>query len=71
MEEKITKIRAKELVEIHIIHTFEVGTFKGLPQIHHYLFQDICDFAGEIRSVDIAKRQFRFSSLFFSDFERN
>lgn len=64
-EEKTTKIRAKELVENHIIDDFEVGTFKGLSQIHYYLFQDIYPFAGKIRSVDIAKGQFRFAPVLY------
>lgn len=53
VEEKTTKIRVKELVENHIIDNFEVGTFKGLAQTHHYLFQDIYPFVGKIRSVDM------------------
>lgn len=65
VEEKTTKIRAKELVENHIIDDFEVGTFKGLSQIHYYLFQDIYPFAGKIRSVDIAKGQFRFAPVLY------
>lgn len=36
IEEKTTKIRAKELAENHVIDTFEIGTFKGLAQIHYY-----------------------------------
>lgn len=65
VEEKTSKIRAKELVEKHVIDSFEIGTFKGLAQIHHYLFQDIYSFAGEIRSVDIAKGQFRFAPVLY------
>lgn len=65
VEEKTSKIRAKELVEKHVIDNFEIGTFKGLAQIHHYLFQDIYSFAGEIRSVDIAKGQFRFAPVLY------
>lgn len=64
-EEKTTKIRAKELVENHIIDDFEVGTFKGLSQIHYYLFQDIYPFTGKIRSIDIAKGQFRFAPVLY------
>ncbi len=43
----------------------EVGTFKGLAQIHAYLFCDIYDFAGKLRDVNIAKRNFRFASLIY------
>ncbi len=65
VEEKLSKIRAKELVEKKIIDKFEIGTFKGLAQIHHYLFQDIYGFAGKIRNVDIAKGQFRFAPVLY------
>lgn len=65
VEEKTTKIRAKELVEKRIIDSFEVGTFKGLAQIHQYLFQDIYRFAGKIREVDLAKGQFRFAPVLY------
>lgn len=64
-EEKTTKIRAKKLVENHFIDDFEVGTFKGLSQIHHYLFQDIYPFVGKIRSVDLVKGQFRFAPVLY------
>ena len=47
IEERTTKTRAKELVEKNVIDSFDVGTFKGLAQIHHYLFQDIYPFAGK------------------------
>lgn len=59
-EEKITKKKALELFETGLLNTFEVGTFKGLSQIHKYLFEDIYDFAGEIRNMNIAKGNFRF-----------
>lgn len=65
VEEKTTKIRSKELVENKVIETFEICTFKGLAQIHHYLFQDIYGFAGTIRDVDIAKGQFRFAPVLY------
>ena len=54
-EELLSKKRALELYEIRKIMDFEVGTTAGLQQIHQYLFQDIFDFAGEIRSVNITK----------------
>ena len=65
VEEKTIKICAKELVEKHIIDNFEGGTFKGLSQIYHYLFQDNYPFAGKIRSVDLAKGQFRFAPILY------
>lgn len=46
-EEKLSKIRAKELFELDKINEFEVGTYQGLKDIHYYLFQDIYPFAGK------------------------
>ena len=43
-EEKISKQKALQLFELNLLDTFEVGTFKGLAQIHKYLFEDIYDF---------------------------
>ncbi len=43
----------------------EIGTFKGLQYIHKYLFEDIYDFAGKIRTVNIAKGNFRFAPLMY------
>ena len=60
-EEQLTKKRAQELYDKHILDTFEVGTFAGLQQIHGYLFQDVFDFAGKMGSVNIAKGHFRFA----------
>ena len=64
-EERLTKKRALELFERGLLDTFEIGTFAGLSQIHHYLFQDIYDFAGECRSEDIAKGSFRFAPVLY------
>lgn len=64
-EEQISKIKAIELFEKKILETFEVGTFKGLAQIHNYLFSDIYDFAGKIRDVNIAKGGFRFAPVMY------
>ncbi len=54
-EEKISKQKAKRFFESGDIDCVEVGTFKGLAQIHAYLFGDIHEFAGEIRDVNLAK----------------
>ena len=62
-EEKLTKIRALELFSKGLLNTIEVGTFKGLCEIHQYLFQDIYDFAGQMRTVNIATGQFRFAPV--------
>lgn len=64
-EEKISKQKAKQLFESGEINHFEVGTFKGLTQIHAFLFGDIYDFAGKLRDVNIAKGNFRFAPLMY------
>lgn len=64
-EEYFSKRRAKEIWDKGIINTFEVGNFKGLQEIHGYIFQDVFDFAGEIRDVNLAKSNFRFTPLLF------
>lgn len=64
-EELKSKQRALELWDKDIISTFEVGTFKGLSQIHAYLFQDVFEFAGELRNVNLAKGNFRFAPVLF------
>lgn len=64
-EEQISKAKAVELFENGLLETFEIGTFKGLAQIHHYLFSDIYDFADKIRDVNIAKGGFRFAPVMY------
>ena len=67
-EEYFSKKRTKEIWDKNIIDTFEIGTFKGLQQIHGYIFQDVFDFAGEMRNVNLVKGNFRFTpSLFLQD----
>ena len=56
---------AEEKIDTRLIDTFEVGTFKGLSDIHRYLFEDIYDFAGKIRTENIAKGAFRFASVIY------
>lgn len=65
VEERVSKLRAKELVETGVIDTFEIGTLNGLSRIHHYLFQDVYPFAGKIRTVDLAKGQFHFAPILY------
>ena len=62
-EERISKKKAAQLFDRKLLDTFDVGTFAGLAAIHKYLFQDIYDFAGELRTVNIAKGNFRFAPL--------
>lgn len=64
-EERLSKLRAEELFERGLLDTFETGTFVGLAQIHKYLFEDIYDFAGQIRTVNLAKGNFRFASVLY------
>ena len=67
-EEKITKLKALELFYTNKIDEFEVGTFKGLSDIHKYLFGEIYSFAGNVRKENIAKGNFRFaSSMYLED----
>lgn len=65
VEEKISKTKALELFENGLLDTFEVGTFKGLSDIHKYLFEDIYSFAGNIRTVNISKGGFRFAPVMY------
>ena len=64
-EERITKIKAIELFETGKLEKFEIGTFQGLSQIHKYLFEDIYEFAGKIRTENISKNNFRFASAMY------
>ncbi|MFI3174046.1 MAG: Fic family protein [Bacillota bacterium] len=64
-EERISKIKAHELFDQGILDQLEVGTFSALSQIHKYLFDEIYEFAGEIRTVNIAKGNFRFAPLMY------
>jgi len=61
-EERISKTRALALFDLGVLDTFEVGTFKGLSAIHRYLFEEMYDFAGTLRTVNIVKGRFRFAS---------
>ena len=64
-EERISKKKAAQLFDRKLLDTFDVGTFAGLAAIHKHLFEDIYDFAGELRTVNIAKGNFRFASLMY------
>lgn len=64
-EERISKVKAAELFETGRLNTFEVGTFKGLRAIHKHLFGEIYAFAGELRTVNIAKGSFRFAPVMY------
>ncbi len=64
-EERRSKIRALELYDKDLLATFEVGTFAGLAKIHGYLFQDLYEFAGKRREVNISKGNFRFAPAMY------
>lgn len=64
-EEKISKQKARDLFDSGKIEEVKVGTFEGLSFIHSYLFEDIYEFAGKIRTVNIAKGNFRFAPLMY------
>lgn len=64
-EERLSKKRAVRLFESGALDTLPVGTFASLREIHRYLFQDIYDFAGKLRTVNLAKGSFRFAPLMY------
>lgn len=64
-EERISKKKAVELFENGLLDALEAGTFASLKAIHKYLFEDIYDFAGELRNVNISKGSFRFAPLMY------
>ncbi len=64
-EEKISKKRAIELFESGYLNNLDPGTFQSLAEIHKFLFDPIYDFAGQIRTVNIAKGNFRFAPLMY------
>ena len=65
MEEKMSKAKAVELYGNNIIEEFEIGKFSGLAKIHKFLFDQIYSFAGKVRTVNIAKGNFRFASVMY------
>jgi len=65
MEEKISKQKAKQLFDSRDIEKVEAGTFAGLSFIHRYLFEDIYDYAGKMREVNISKGDFRFAPVMY------
>ncbi len=65
IEEKISKVKAIELYDNNIVEDSEIGKFSGLAKIHAFLFDEIYDFAGKIRTVNIAKGNFRFAPVMY------
>lgn len=64
-EERISKKKALDLFDTTVLEEFPVGSFAQLAAIHRYLFEDIYDFAGKVRSVNMAKGNFRFASVMY------
>ena len=66
-EERISKKKAAVLFDNRILDTLKAGSVSALKAIHKYLFGDIYDFAGKIRTVNIAKGNFRFVPVMYLD----
>ena len=64
-EERISKKKAIELFEQGMLDALPAGRFSTLQAIHRYLFSEIYDFAGKIRTVNLAKGNFRFAPLMY------
>ena len=64
-EERLSKKKALALFENGVLDTLPAGKFSTLQAIHKYLFEDIYDFAGELRTVNLAKGNFRFAPLMY------
>lgn len=64
-EERISKKKAAELFEKGILDDLPAGMFSTLQVIHRYLFEDIYPFAGKIRTLNVAKGNFRFAPLMY------
>lgn len=64
-EERISKKKAREMFESGLLEQLQVGTFDALKQIHRVLFEDIYPFAGELRTVNLAKGSFRFAPVMY------
>jgi len=65
IEEKLSKEKAKKLFDSGKINQIKAGTFAGLKQIHKYLFEDIYEFAGKMRNINISKGNFRFAPVMY------
>ena len=64
-EERLSKKKAVELFDKGLLNQLMAGTFSSLQSIHKYLFEDLYDFAGELRTVNIAKGNFRFAPVMY------
>lgn len=66
-EEKISKQKAVEMFESGFLETLKAGTYESLAAIHKYLFDEIYDFAGQLRKVNISKGGFRFAPVMYME----
>lgn len=66
-EEQISKQKAAKLFETGVLDRLSAGSFAALSEIHRYLFEDIYDFAGKLRTVNLAKGHFRFAPVLYLD----
>lgn len=64
-EERISKKKAALLFESGYLNTLKAGSLESLLKIHRYLFEDIYDFAGKVREVNISKGNFRFAPIMY------
>ena len=69
--ERISKANAKRLYDSGDINDLEIGTYKGLTDIHKYLFDDINNFSGKTRTVNISKGNFRFAAVMYLEVSLN
>ncbi len=64
-EERISKKKAVELFETGVLDSLPAGKFSTLQAIHKFLFEDIYDFAGKLRTVNMAKGNFHFAPVIY------
>lgn len=64
-EEKISKKKALEMFQTGFLDSLQAGSLEALIQIHKYLFEDIYEFAGQLRTVNMAKGNFRFAPAIY------
>lgn len=64
-EEKISKKKALEMFQTGFLNSLQAGSLEALIQIHKYLFEDIYEFAGQLRTVNMAKGNFRFAPAIY------
>ena len=65
IEEKLSKKKAIQLFESGYLDSLDAGTFASLAKIHQFLFDELYDFAGQVRDVNIAKGNFRFAPVIY------